>query len=104
MGMVMKKQCQPKPMALLPAIIIGMTTVKPVLSSEFDILAENEPKTSYYIDDAAVLSRTTRNEIDSKLSALESDLGYKLTLVTTRKLEFDPDGFTFSDKIFSKWH
>merc|ERR1711998_819931 len=85
-------------------MMIGMTNVGNVDASEFDILAENEPKTTFLIDDAAVLSRTTRDEIDSKLSDLETNSGFKLVLVTTRKLEFDPDAFTFSEKIFGKWH
>merc|ERR1711904_403989 len=89
---------------MLPAVMIGIAITGPVNASEFDILAENEPKTTFLIDDAAVLSRTTRDEIDNKLSDLQTNSGYKLVLVTTRKLEFDPDAFTFSDKIFGKWH
>merc|ERR1711907_320505 len=85
-------------------VLMGMTTVGPALSTEFDVLAEDEPKTTYYIDDATALSRTTRDEINAKLSNLETSSGYKLVVVTTRKLEFDPDAFTFSDKIFGKWH
>merc|ERR1711904_138341 len=89
---------------IFSVIITGVTTLAPVDASEFNILAENEPKTTFLIDDAAVLSRTTRDEIDNKLSDLETSAGYKLVLVTTRKLEFNPDAFTFSDKIFGKWH
>merc|ERR1711904_157481 len=89
---------------IFSVIITGVTTLAPVDASEFDILAANEPKPTFLIDDAAVLSRTTRDEIDSKLSDLETNSGFKLVLVTTRKLEFDPDAFTFSEKIFSKWH
>merc|ERR1719379_1108307 len=98
------KESNVKTKLMLPIILLGMTAHWPAQSSEFDILAENEPKSSYYIDDASVLSRTTRDEINGKLSDLETNYGYKLVLVTTRKLEFDPDGFAFSEKIFNKWH
>jgi uncharacterized membrane protein YgcG len=74
------------------------------LSSEFDILAEDEPKTSYYIDDASALSRTVRDQINNSLFDLEARTGYKLVILTTRKLEFDPDAFAFSEKIFNKWY
>merc|ERR1711904_79811 len=89
---------------IFSAVMIGIASLGPVDASEFNILAENEPRTTFLIDDAAVLSRTTREEIDNKLSDLETNSGYKLVLVTTRKLEFNPDAFTFSDKVFGKWH
>jgi len=72
-------------------------------ASEFDILAAEEPKTTYYIDDASVLSKTTRDQINKELSELASSTGYKLVVATTRKLEFNPDVFSLSEKVFSKW-
>merc|ERR1712224_838884 len=104
MGMITQQKFISRGKNMLSAVMLGMTTFGPVNASEFDVLAENEPKATFLIDDAAVLSRTTRDEIDNKLSDLERNSGYKLVLVTTRKLEFDPDAFTFSDKIFGKWH
>merc|ERR1711904_562493 len=89
---------------IFSAVMIGIASLGPVNASEFDVLAENEPTSTFLIDDASVLSRTTREEIDNKLSDLETSAGYKLVLVTTRKLDFNPDAFTFSDKIFGKWH
>jgi len=74
------------------------------LASEFDILAEDEPRTSYLIDDASVLSRTSRDDINNRLSDLYQRTGYKLVVVTVRKLEFDPDVFGFSEKLFNKWY
>lgn len=67
-------------------------------------MAEDEPKTSYYIDDASVLSRTSRDAINNKLTDLFQSTGYKLTVATVRKLEFDPDVYAFSEKLFNKWH
>merc|ERR1712159_963941 len=87
-----------------PILMMGIASLQPVNASEFDILAENEPRTTFLIDDAAVLSRTTRDEINNKLSDLETNSGFKLILVTTRKLDFNPNAFTFSDKVFGKWH
>jgi uncharacterized membrane protein YgcG len=73
------------------------------MATEFDILASSAPEVNYYIDDASVLSRSTRDEIDSKLSTLAKRTGYKVLVVTTRKLEFQPDILSFSEKIFRKW-
>merc|ERR1712113_966750 len=73
-------------------------------ASEFDILAENEPNLTYYIDDASVLSRVARAEINNKLSDLENRTGFKLVVSTVRKIEFDPDAYSFTEKVFNKWH
>jgi uncharacterized protein len=58
----------------------------------------------YIIDDAGVLSKSAQGEVNGKLADLEKRLGYKLTVVTLRKLEYDPDAFSFSEKVFKKWH
>jgi len=84
--------------------LIFASTTNMSLASEFDLLAEDEPRNSYYIDDASVLSRTLRDEINNTLSDLFQKTGFKLVVATVRKLEFDPDVFGFSEKLFSKWH
>lgn len=76
----------------------------PALASEFDILAEERPSTHYYVDDANVLSKSTRSEVDKKLKLLEIETGYRVTAVTVRKLEFEPDTFEFADKIVENWY
>eukprot|EP00967_Tisochrysis_lutea_P070474 scaffold93018_cov13-Tisochrysis_lutea.AAC.1 len=43
----------------------------PALASEFDLLAEPKPTTSYYIDDAGALSKSTKSDLDKKLKDLE---------------------------------
>jgi len=78
--------------------------IEPAFSTEFDILAEDEPNTRFFIDDANVLSRTSRDDINNKLADLLQRTGFKLTVVTVRKLEFDPDVFSFSEKLFNKWY
>lgn len=50
-----------------------------------------------------MLSKSTSNEVNSVLSRLEKEKGYKVTVITTRKLEFDPDAFAFGEKILRKW-
>merc|ERR1712187_7523 len=80
------------------------TLVTDVKCSEFDILSAKEPKLSYYIDDASILSRSTREELNRELFSLQQRTGYKIIVVTTRKLEFDLDAFAFSEKVFNTWY
>jgi uncharacterized membrane protein YgcG len=91
-------------LAFTLACVFSLYPTHTVRASESDILAEDEPKVTYYIDDASQLSRTARDEINNQLADLETRTGYKLVVVTTRKLEFDPDAFSFSEKVFKKWH
>jgi hypothetical protein len=51
----------------------------PAIASEFDVLAEETPK-AYYLDDASVLSKATRSDLNKRLSILEvcsHNLGHK---------------------------
>ena len=41
------------------------------VAGEFDILAEPTPSAHFWVDDANVLSKSTRGEIDVKLKTLE---------------------------------
>ena len=41
------------------------------LANEFDIMSEPKPTTNYVIDDAGVLNKTTRKNINDQLSRLE---------------------------------
>lgn len=42
----------------------------PAIASEFDILGEETPK-AYFVDDASVLSKATRSDLNKRLSFLE---------------------------------
>lgn len=42
----------------------------PAIATEFDILGEETPK-AYYVDDASVLSKSTRSDLNKRLSFLE---------------------------------
>ena len=44
------------------------------LANEFDIMNEPKPITNYVIDDAGVLNKTTRKNINDQLSRLEVNL------------------------------
>jgi uncharacterized protein len=74
------------------------------VASEFDLLSEPKPTTSYYVDDANVLSLSTKGDLNRKLKALEDSTGYRLEVMTLRKLEFETDAFAFADKILNNWY
>jgi len=75
----------------------------PAIATEFDILGEETP-TSYYVDDASVLSKATRSDLNKRLSFLETTSGYRVEVVTVRKLEFETDAFAFADKVVENWY
>lgn len=87
--------------ALLSTAALGAPAA---LASEFDILGEPTPTTNYYIDDADVLSKSTRGAINKKLRNLEIQSGIRLEVVTVRKLEFETDAFAFAEKALSEWY
>lgn len=43
----------------------------PALATEFDVLAEPTPTKNYFVDDAGVLSRSTKSDLNKRLSILE---------------------------------
>lgn len=51
-----------------------------------------------------MLSKSSAGEINNKLAELNKETGYKVTLITLRKLEYDPDAFSFTEKILKKWY
>jgi hypothetical protein len=53
----------------------------PALASEFDVLAETTPS-AYYLDDASVLSKSTRSDLNKRLSYLEVGVGLVCTKPT----------------------
>lgn len=50
---------------------MGAMAAPPAIATEFDILSEPTPTSSYYIDDANVLSKATRSEVNKRLKLLE---------------------------------
>jgi uncharacterized membrane protein YgcG len=53
------------------AVLLSAGMAAPALATEFDILAEPTPTKSYFVDDASVLSKSTRSELNKKLGILE---------------------------------
>ncbi|KAL4422074.1 hypothetical protein ABPG77_001542 [Micractinium sp. CCAP 211/92] len=80
-----------------------MSLAGSAFAGEFDLLAEGTPS-SYVIDDAGVLNKTTRKSMNDELKALEEATGYKLEVATVRRLEFENDTFAFGDKLIKKWY
>ena len=74
----------------------------PACANEFDILGEPRPTVQHVLDDAGVLSKATRSEVNKRLKLLEIESGYRLEVVTVRKLEFETDAFAFGDKVLDK--
>jgi hypothetical protein len=53
------------------AVTLSLGSVSvPAIATEFDILGEETPK-AYYVDDASVLSKSTRSDLNKRLSFLE---------------------------------
>ena len=44
------------------------------------------------------------HRLTASLLLLQTETGYRLEAVTTRKLEFENDAFAFGDKVVEKWY
>ena len=87
------------------AATLAATAVSPAaLAGEFDLLASAKPTSTYVIDDASVLNRTTRKSVTDALVRLETSTGYRLTVATVRKLEVESDAFALGDKLVEHWY
>jgi uncharacterized membrane protein YgcG len=89
--------------AAAAAAAAALLVASPACANEFDILGEARPTTQYTIDDAGVLSKATRSDVNKRLKLLEIETGYRLEVVTVRKLEFETDAFAFGDKVLETW-
>jgi TPM domain len=67
------------------------------------VLGEPKPTTSYLIDDAGVINKTTKKAVNDRLKRLEIESGYRIEAVTVRKLEVEPDAFAFTDRLIESW-
>lgn len=90
--------------ASLAALLTMAPAVTPAMANEIDILFEPVPERGYIIDDARVLNRTTAGDVNKVLAELEKRTGYRVNVVTVRKLEFTTDAFEFADKVLEKWY
>ena len=90
--------------AAAAAAAAALLVASPACANEFDILGTPRPTVQYTVDDAAVLSKATRSDVNKRLKLLEIQTGYRLEVVTVRKLEFETDAFAFGDKVLETWY
>lgn len=82
------------------AVLLSFSSVSPMaIANEFDILGEEVPSANFVIDDAGVLSKAGMKSLNNVLKTCEIKTGYRITAITTRKLEFESDAFAFADKV-----
>ena len=65
------------PQAAAAAVLAASPLSGAALAGEFDLLAEGTP-TTYILDDAAVLNKTTKKSVGDQLKALEVGAGRRL--------------------------
>ena len=58
------------PQAATAALLLGAPLAPAALAGEFDLLAEGTPST-YVLDDAGILNKTTKKSVGDQLKALE---------------------------------
>ncbi len=78
--------------------------MSPAAASELDILTTPTPTTGYVLDDAGLLSRSAASELNGLAKQIEEKTGYRVVVVTLRKLQFETDAFAFADKVIEKWY
>ncbi|KAL3152803.1 hypothetical protein ABBQ38_012385 [Trebouxia sp. C0009 RCD-2024] len=90
--------------ATLAAALLSVSTIPAsAIATEFDVMNTSTPSLNYLIDDAGVLNKTTKKSVNDRLYKIETETGYRLEVVTVRKLEFEADAFAFGDKLVAKW-
>ena len=91
--------------ALSLALTLAGASVAPAAASELDVLSSPTPSTANYVlDDAKLLSRSAITELTKLAAQIEADTGYRVSVVTLRKLQFETDAFAFADKVIEHWY
>merc|ERR1712146_45862 len=75
----------------------------PSIASEFDILDSAKPENGYIYDDAPVLQKGSEKKMNEALEYIEVGKGYKLNIVTVRKLEESADADALGEKMLGQW-
>ncbi len=83
---------------------LGMATPAMTRAGELEIMQTPRLEDGYVVDDAGLLSRSSATAINKSLKELEDQTGYRLNVVTVRKLVFETDPFAFGDKVLEKWY
>mmetsp|Transcript_8073 Transcript_8073/g.26832 ORF Transcript_8073/g.26832 Transcript_8073/m.26832 type:complete len:282 (-) Transcript_8073:910-1755(-) len=90
-------------LGLAASLLMGPVTM-PATAGELDVLGSPVPSSNYIVDDGSVLSRSATGALQKELAALEKDTGYRVEVVTLRKLVFQSDVFAFADKLIETWY
>lgn len=93
-----------KAVAAALAATLAAAPVSEALAGEFDILSEERPTSSYLIDDANIINKTTKKAVQDRLKRLEYETGYRVEAITVRKLEVEQDAFAFADRVLEGWY
>ncbi|GAB5358541.1 hypothetical protein AAMO2058_000467000 [Amorphochlora amoebiformis] len=88
-------------LGLVGAMTFG--TPLPSMAGEFDVLDAAKPTNGYILDDSPVLQKGSEKKMNEELTLMEINNGYKLNIVTVRKLEDSPDADTLASKMLDKW-
>jgi uncharacterized membrane protein YgcG len=84
------------------AAALSFAPVDVAMAGEFDVINTTVPKGGL-VDDAGVLSKASQGAVLKTVKALEESTGYKLEVVTVRKLVFESDPFAFADQVIENW-
>lgn len=76
-----------------PALATGVYQIPP--------LKVGEP--TWILDQAEVLSRSTRGQISNQLEKLAQETGNEVRFVTIRRFDYGETAETFTEKLFKKW-
>lgn len=68
------------------------------------MLKSAPPAQGAVLDDAALLSRSSASTLSAASKAIEDETGVRVTVVTLRKLQLQPDAFAFADKLIETWY
>uniref|UniRef100_A0A7S2TUB2 TPM domain-containing protein n=1 Tax=Lotharella oceanica TaxID=641309 RepID=A0A7S2TUB2_9EUKA len=82
----------------------SMALGNPSLATEFDVLDAAGPTNGYIMDDAPVLQKGSEKKMNEELGYLDVGKGYKLNVVTVRKLEESSDAEALGEKMLEKWN
>lgn len=88
--------------ALGLAASVSLSPMDAAMAGEFDIINTGVPAGGL-VDDAGVLSKASQSSILKSIKTLEEKTGYKLEVVTVRKLVFEADPFAFADQCIENW-
>mmetsp|Transcript_40084 Transcript_40084/g.76613 ORF Transcript_40084/g.76613 Transcript_40084/m.76613 type:complete len:291 (+) Transcript_40084:124-996(+) len=88
--------------ALGLAATFAIAPMDVAMAGEFDIINTNPPQGGL-VDDAGVLSKASQKQILKICQQLKNDTGFKLEVVTVRKLVFESDPFAFADQVIENW-